>query len=359
MTKNNKPNINVNKDDPNINDYLYCWSEMGSRPSKKIVYKNYESKAFLDFLSENKKYDFLQQEIIPLGDDDLINERCLIKLEESIWVSFWIYDSKSEESFIGELIFIYDPSLQSKVDDYKKQFDNLQLSESDEYQENTTNLFGLIITPSGFELEPIQSQNLDSDNIECYYNNYVFNQFNKLSKKINKTKKGLSIIFGERGTGKTSIIKYLSENIKDKKFIFIPTTFFDLTINNPEFRTFLKKNSDSVIVLDDCELYFSDIYSKSNIFTNNLLQLVDGLDSDQLGLNLLLILNCDKESEIDSHLLDSNSLLDIIYVDYLKKSKINDLLGLLDKKRKINGSTKLIDVLKKRFSTNQNDDIGF
>jgi hypothetical protein len=33
----------------------------------------------------------------------------------------------------------------------------------------------------------------------------------------------------------------LAEKIKDKKIIFIPSTFFDSTINHPDFKSFLKK----------------------------------------------------------------------------------------------------------------------
>jgi hypothetical protein len=132
-----------------------------------------------------------------------------------------------------------------------------------------------------------------------------------------------------------------------------------VSINNPEFRIFIKKHPNSVVILDDCEIYFSDLYSKSNIFTNNLLQIIDGLDSDQLNINLLLVLNCDKEQDIDPHLLDSNNLLSILEVDYLEKNKVVELSKFLGKNKKVRESVKLVNVLKNKIRNISDSEIGF
>lgn len=359
MNKLNKINININKDDQNINDFLYCWSEMGIKPSKNILYKNFIFDDFISFFDGQLQIISIQKDIIPFESTDMVNERNFGKIDDNVWVSFTTFDSISEDPFIGEVCFYYNHQSIESVDKLISTINQFEIRDESEDVHNKSNLFSLFIGQSGFEIDPINVDSDKLDNFDLYYNDVDLKQLDKLSKKIKKSNKGISIIYGERGTGKTTVVKYFSKKISDKNFIFIPTTLFDVTINNPEFRNFIKKNKNSVIVLDDCELYFSDLYSKSNQFTNNLLQLTDGIDSDDLSINLLLILNCEKESEIDGHLIDSNNILDLVKIDYLQKEKIVELLKFLDKKMKVRTPTKLIDVLKNKPHFGNGEEIGF
>jgi hypothetical protein len=354
----NKLNINVNKDDQNINDFLFCWSELGFRPSKTTVYNNFDTQFFLDFFSESFSNTTVQKDIIPYDSDNIVNERFFTQIDENIWLTFVIFDSVSDNSFVGEVSFYFDNKVSEKVDSIILDIEPFSTNDEQSEQKLDKNLFTLSLNPNGFDMYPLIVDTVDLDNIDSYYNDSVMKQINKLSKKITNNKKGLSIIYGERGVGKTSIISHLSSKI-EKNFLFLPTTLFDTSVNTPDFRNFLKKNPNSILVLDDCEIYFSDLYSKSNIFTNNILQLVDGLDSDELSLNLILILNCDREDDIDSHLLDSNNLLDVISVDYLRKNKISELCKLINKDKKFKSPTKLVDVLKNRYKSYNESEIGF
>jgi len=359
MIKNNKININVNKDDGNINDFLYCWSEMGSRPSKNIIYKNFEASEFLEYFNDKIVETTVQKDIIPYDVNDMVNERKFCKIDEQIWISFTIFDSHSDDPFIGEVCFYYNHKYIDGVDLIIDDINKFELKDNLEESELQSNFYSLLIGQSGFELDPISIDPEKFDNIECFYNDGVMNKVNKLSKKLKKSQKGLSIIYGEKGTGKTSIINYLTTKVKNKSFIFIPTTLFDISINNPEFRNFIKKNKNSVLIFDDCEIYFSEIYSKSNIFSNNLLQLVDGVDSDDLNINLLLVLNCEKENDIDEHLLECNNLMDLINIDYLSKEKIKDFCKVFDKKIKIKTPLKLIHILKNKPNFGESPELGF
>jgi hypothetical protein len=134
----------------------------------------------------------------------------------------------------------------------------------------------------------------------------------------------------------------------------------DLSISNSEFTTFLKKNKDVILILDDAEIFLTEsLYSKSNIFANNLIQLVDGLDSDELNLQIITIMNCDSEDDIDSHLFDTNNLLSIIEFEYLEKNKISELNKLLGRKSKPKQDSRLIDVLQNKSSLKEKNQIGF
>jgi AAA+ ATPase superfamily predicted ATPase len=198
----------------------------------------------------------------------------------------------------------------------------------------------------------------DYENIEYYFNDDIIKKANKISKSLKKTNKGLTIIHGERGVGKTTLVNYIVSNI-DKIVIFIPCTMIESTINNPDFRNFIKRYKNSVIVLDDSELYFGELYSKSNIFTNNLLQLVDGFQSDDLDLNIITVLNVDDIDDVDHILFDSNNLIDIVEIGKLKKEKAQELNKFLGSKVKIKNDVKLVDVLKKRNFKVETGEIGF
>ena len=352
-----KINININKDDNNINDYLYCWAELGQRPNKITLYNHYKSDEFIEFVSKIRlEYNGLFTEVIPTGTDYILNEKTLLRIGDHIYISYTHYDKLSDEKLIGEVCLIY---LNKSVDDINNILKQLESFVSEIDIEDVGHRFNTItINQNGLELDSIELMKADYENIDCYFNDDVLKKTNKLIKSLKKTNKGLTIIHGDRGTGKTTLVNHIVSKI-DKIAIFIPCSMIETTINNPDFRNFIKRYRNSVLIIDDSELYFSEMYSKSNIFTNNLLQFVDGFQSDELDLNIITILNVDDIEEIDHILLDCNNLIDIIEVDDLEKEKAIELNKLVNGKSKVKGSTRLIDVLKKRDFNLDNDEIGF
>jgi predicted AAA+ superfamily ATPase len=74
------------------------------------------------------------------------------------------------------------------------------------------------------------------------------NQLINLLKRLKKCDKGLGILVGDRGTGKTSMISHISNKL-DRVVIFIPNNMIDHTINNPEFGKFLRRFNRPIIVV--------------------------------------------------------------------------------------------------------------
>ena len=132
----------------------------------------------------------------------------------------------------------------------------------------------------------------------------------------------------------------------------------DHTINNPEFRKFIKKYDKPVLVLDDCEIAFTENYGRSNMFTSNLLQMVDGFLSDSINCNIVTIFNIDDEEEIDPSLLECNNLIDVIEFEMLSDEESNLLAKHIQSNKKYKNKTKLIDIIKKR-SNKKGFEIGF
>jgi hypothetical protein len=122
------------------------------------------------------------------------------------------------------------------------------------------------------------------------------------------------------------------------------------TINNPEFRKFIKKYEKPILVVDDCEMFFGDIYSKSSIFSNNVLQMVDGFLSDTMNANLILIMNIDDEDEIDPSLLECNNLIEVVEFTKLTVEESNDLAKSLGSNKKYKVESSVVDIVNKRTS---------
>ena len=111
-----KLNINVNRDDHQLNDYLYCWSELGERPNKLTLYSHYESTQFLEYVSKLRSgYNGLFTEVVPTGQDYIVNEKSLIKLKSDIFLAFNQYDKLTDESIIGEVSLIYKNSAADEI----------------------------------------------------------------------------------------------------------------------------------------------------------------------------------------------------------------------------------------------------
>lgn len=342
----NKINITIDKDDSNVNDYLIAWSELNNRPNKTTFHGFFETdkfKKFLDGFEFQEVNNFT--DYIPNEETPVVNQRCFGIIEEDIYLAFTSLDKNHEDGMVTDINFFFNNNKKQKVEEILENLYELSNKEETELDEELVkeNIFILHLSQNGFELETLKTRS-DFEDIEYYYEDDILKKVKKTAKLIKKENKGLTIISGERGCGKTNLLSFISSKV-DKKCIFIPCNLIENSINNCEFRRFLKQYPDSIILLDDIELYLSQIYSKSNLFTNNLLQLVDGLQSDSLNLNIILSMNCNL-SEIDKTVLESNSIIDIIEVCKLSEEKLQELSEFLGKEGSLKSDTSLNNVLK-------------
>jgi hypothetical protein len=346
-------NLNVDKDDYHLNDYLICWEKFGHRPNRILIHNTYSGKLFDEVISKYIIEKNVFTEVIPDTEELIINDKLFIKLDEGCYISYIVADRLSESSFIDSISFYYSNGY-DKVQDFIDELNDCVL----DYEEDDSNKLNTIgLSLNGLEIEPISLSNIDLDNVNKYYNSETFKRVQKSVKKIKKSDKGLTILYGERGSGKTSIINYISSKL-DRIVIFIPNNMIDNTINNPEFRKFIKKYDKPVLVLDDCEIAFTENYGRSNMFTSNLLQMVDGFLSDSINCNIITIFNLDDEEEIDHSLLECNNLIDIIEFEMLNDEESNELSKHIKSNKKYKNKNKLIDIIKKRYIKKDNE-IGF
>ena len=347
QTKKNNLKININKDDSGLNDFLYLWDIFKTRPNKVLIHGTFDFKETESFFDQYEKVNKFT-EIICLEIDDIINDKVLLKSTESIYISYIAVDKLTESAVISDITIYYSSSEDAdEVNEIIKSLSEYQVIDD---SEDGHNLNVVSLSNNSIELEEIKYDDIDIDNIEEYYSKQTFKDLSKWLKKSKKQQSGLSILYGKRGTGKSSAIKYLATKL-DSNLIFVPNNLVDLTINSSDFSKFLRKHENPILILDDCEMIFNEFFTKSNIIANNLMQLVDGLLSNKLSI--ITIFNVEDKSEIDHNLIECNNLIDIIEFTDLSNSEANQLSELLGYKQKHKNDIRLLDLIKNNKSDNK------
>ncbi len=348
QTKKNNLKININKDDSGLNDFLYLWDIFKSRPNKVLIHGTFDYKETESFLDKYEKVNKFT-EIICLETDDIINDKVLIKSSDTVFISYIAVDKLTDSAVISDITIYYNSSEDAnEVNEIIKSISEYQLV--DELKDHNLNVVSL--SGNSIELDEIKFDDIDSENIEEYYSKQTFKSINKWLKKSKKQESGLSIFYGQRGTGKSSMIKFLATKL-NRNLIFVPNNLVDLTINSSDFTKFLRKHENPILVLDDCEMIFNEFFTKSNIIANNLMQLVDGLLANKLNISIIAIFNVEDKNEIDHNLIDCNNLIDIIEFTDLSNSEANQLSELLGYKQKHKNDIRLLDLINNNKSNNK------
>ncbi len=135
------------------------------------------------------------------------------------------------------------------------------------------------------------------------YNDDFIDVHHQIKEKISEENKGIVLLHGVAGSGKTNYIKWLTGQVPNKKFIFVPTTMIP-SLTDPSFLTILIENKNSVLVLEDCENYISErsTLDANTDVVSSILNLADGVLSDIMECQFICTFNSDI-SKIDTALL--------------------------------------------------------
>ena len=140
--------------------------------------------------------------------------------------------------------------------------------------------------------------------------------------------KGIVLLHGLPGTGKTTYLRYLIGSLKKKIMFVSPSVAGNLM--NPEFMDLLLDNPNAILVIEDAENIIMERKYSSQSSVSNLLNISDGLLSDCLNVQIV----CTFNSEIglvDSALLRKGRLIARYEFGKLSVEKANRLgkhLGL-------------------------------
>lgn len=298
---------------------------------------------------------------------------CILKIKETLeyltkegFVQFTSYKKQYEDTnriYAYETYKLNDILISLNIDSYQKKEKTdrvygiyiLYQPKDTEYVKNLCEaLVKLKRRASSKPKISIIAKDSDGLNLNSYYINKIkldvgsnynddFKDIDALIKqKLSKENKGIVLLHGDPGTGKTSYIRHLTTKIK-KNIIFVPT-YMGESLATPEFLSFmLDYGKNSVLLIEDGENIIKSRTAGGNTAVSNLLNISDGILGDILNCQIIITFNCDLQ-DIDEALYRKGRIIAKYKFTKLKQQKAKELANLLDLDAEITSDMCLTDI---------------
>ncbi|MFA6571277.1 MAG: AAA family ATPase [Bacteroidota bacterium] len=307
-----------------------------------------KTKDIQDYVLKNKRYVIATHYS---KNKDI--KKCVLYLGGKDCVYVYIYDRgyDSQKDRFGVCLLFID---KTKV--VEKMMDDFIKIVIPEKKDNGGYLNILVKNQHGFDLE---QKEINCPEIDFAINyNEDFTPIHKLiTERLSiDNSKGLVLLHGISGTGKTTYIRYLI-NILKKRIIYIPPSMASV-IADPELIKFFITYSNSIIIIEDAENILMKRVANSTQAIANILNLSDGLLSDCANIQIVATFNTDILN-IDEALLRKGRLIAKYEFTQLEESrtlKLSKKLGV-----KIDGKHTLADIYNSTDNsfTEKNKKVGF
>jgi len=148
----------------------------------------------------------------------------------------------------------------------------------------------LIVAGSrGLELRSMEVKKIKLD-IDLFYEEGFRGVHSVILQRLRrKGDKGIVLLHGLPGTGKTSYLRYLIGCIRKRVLFVSPSVAENLT--GPALMDMLMSNPDTVLVIEDAENIVRDRRSSGDSSVSSLLNLSDGLLADFMNVQLICTFN--------------------------------------------------------------------
>ncbi len=159
---------------------------------------------------------------------------------------------------------------------------------------------------SGLDLKQLDIKPTTLD-IDLYYNDDFKPVDAIIKQRLDKENdKGIILLHGLPGTGKTTYLRHLIGSIKKRVLFVSPGVACNLM--NPEFMDLLIDNPNAVLIIEDAENVIMDRKFSSHSSVSNLLNISDGLLSDCLNVQIICTFNSELNM-VDDALLRKGRLI--------------------------------------------------
>jgi hypothetical protein len=214
----------------------------------------------------------------------IMDNHCLLEFDE---YSCGILHNNKQPEFVDELY--------TMVNRFKEKQRRQQLE---------INL--IVRANSGFELRGMEIKRTKLD-LDLFYEDDFKETDALIRKRLRRSKdKGIVLLHGVPGTGKTSYLRHLIGRIKKRILFLSPAVAAELL--NPDFIKLLIEHPNTVLIIEDAENIIMDRKLDTGSAVSNLLNISDGLLSDCLNIQLICTFNSPL-TMIDSALLRKGRLI--------------------------------------------------
>lgn len=218
----------------------------------------------------------------------------------------------------------------------------------------------LIVRDSGgLDLKTMEIKNTKLD-IDLFYADDFKEVDDVIRKRLKqKNDKGIVLLHGLPGTGKTTYLRYLIGKIKKRVMFLSPNVAGNLM--DPDFIDLLIDNPDTVLVIEDAENIIMDRRNSTDSSVSNLLNISDGLLADFLNVQLVCTFNSPL-TMIDRALMRKGRLIakyEFGKLSIPKSQKLSDHLGFKNVIKKPMTVAEISNQNEKEFEISQVEVIGF
>ena len=271
--------------------YLYCFNELPSlnfinQVDGEKVFELFKEK-YAGIINKVHKYRWYQKKQKQYNFDKtvvILNNNCVLEFDDDYCEI--LHDGK-QDAFVEELTAMAN-----------------RFKEKQRRQPLEINL--IVRTGRGLDLKAMEIKRTALD-LGLFYESDFAATDEIIRKRLNaKNDKGIVLLHGLPGTGKTTYLRYLVGKIK-KRVLFLSPTVAD-NLMNPEFVELLIDNPNSVLIIEDAENIIMDRKHNTGSSVSNLLNISDGLLADFLNVQLICTFNSSL-TMVDSALMRKGRLI--------------------------------------------------
>lgn len=271
--------------------YLYCFNHL---PSMNYINnvdgeKAYEvfKERFADRINHTHQYKWYKRKTKKYQFDRtvlILKNNCIVEFDDNYCEFF---HNGKDELFVSEVTTLVN-----------------QFKERQRRQPLEINL--IVQNRNSLELKAMEIKRTKLD-LNLFYED-DFKEVDELIRNRlgQKNDKGIVLLHGLPGTGKTTYLRYLVGKIKKRVLFLSPSVAGNLM--NPDFIELLIDNPNTVLIIEDAENIIMDRKHNSSSSVSNLLNISDGLLADFLNVQLICTFNSSL-TMVDSALMRKGRLI--------------------------------------------------
>lgn len=294
------------------------WYQSSRTPNETQVCRQFDTIKFLNEKFDEIEFVYIFEKYQPLGDP--LNSN-------NVRIFYGVISYKGMFfRLAGQALY----AIYTNVSDYYKRLWEIELfvNAYNRKDKTTPKVYMVMKDQRGYYLEPYNIETIDLNIAENYNDDFIPIDIT-IREKLSTGKKGVVLLHGDMGTGKTFYIRYLVHAV-DKRFIFIPS-FLSRNMTETGFMTFLVNEcKNSVLILEDHEEIVKSRDAGGNTAGNisDLLNMTDGILSDVLNIQFICTFNT-KLSNIDKALKRKGRLIAEYFFEKLTSDKTQSLASKL------------------------------